>query len=285
MDGASVILRQNEASAQQRAIDDGMRRAVSKAVIRSMGVPSMLRNQERIEKTILKTSPQFVQRYRVLKRSVDPSSKLLKVRLEVLVDLTAVEEAIRSLKLGNTKQKQARLLILVEEQILRPGGGENSLPMGRNRLGVSEQRFLYDFARAGYTPIVPRGQQDAADPGQIRAAISGDLDSARALGNLYGCPYVVTVRAIVERERGGAIVSLANARVIRVEDGAVIAIRSKQVRNRKPRGSRALQTALSTSSGRLATSLLPEIRRVYPPPRPPSRKAASSGRKKKPGRR
>jgi hypothetical protein len=85
-------------------------------------------------------------------------------------------------------------------------------------------------------------------------------------------------------------VSLANARVIRVKDGAVIAIRSKKVRIRKPRGSRALQTALSTSSGRLAISLLPEIRRVYPPPqssskKASSRKAAATGRKAKPGRR
>lgn len=284
VEGASVILRLNEASAQRRAIDDGMRQAVAEAVRQTLGVAVMLRNQSQIEKSILKTSPQFVQRYRVLKRSVDPAAKVLKVRLEVLVDLSAVEDSIRSLKLGRTGKKQARLLFLVEEHTLRTGGGKSPVPRGQNRLGVAERRFLYDFARAGYTPVVPRGQKDSARPGQIRAAIDGDQDSARELGNLYGCPFVVTVRAVVERERGGAIVSLASARVIRVEDGAVIAIRSKQVRTQRPRGSRAMQTALSTSSGRLAIALLPEIRRLYPPP-PPRKKAATPGQKAKPGRR
>ncbi len=285
VEGASVILRLNEASAQRRAIDDGMRQAVSEAVRQTLGVAAMLRNQRQIEIAILNTSPQFVQRYRVLKRSVDPSAKVLKVRLEVLVDLPAVEESIRSLKLGRTGKNEARLLFLVEEHILRTGGGKSPVPRGQNRLGVAERRFLYDFARAGYTPVVPRGQRDPARPGQIRAAIGGDQDSARALGNLYGCPFVVTVRAVVERERGGDIVSLASARVIRVEDGAVIAIRSKQVRTRRPRGSRAMQTALSTSSGRLAISLLPEIRRLYPPPSAPPRKADAPGRRTKSGRR
>lgn len=285
VEGASVILRLNEASAQRRAIDDGMRQAVSEAVRQSLGVAEMIRNQPQIEKSILNSSPQFVQRYRVLKRSVDPAAKVLKVRLEVLVDLPAVEESIRSMKLGRKGKKQARLLFLVEEHILTTNGGKSPVPRGQNRLGVAERRFLYDFARAGYTPIVPRGQRDPARPGQIRAAIDGDQDSARTLGNLYRCPFVVTVRAVVERERGGAIVSLASARVIRVEDGAVIAIRSKQIRTQRPRGSRAMQTALSTSSGRLATSLLPEIRRVYPSPSAPPRKADIPGRGAKPGRR
>ncbi len=285
VDGASVILRLNEASAQKRAIDDGLRNAVLRAVTQSMGEVAMLRHRQRIEKSILNASPRYVQKYRVLKRSVDRSAKVMKVRLEVLVDLSAVEETIRSLKLGRASRKQARLLFLVEEHILRTGGGKSPLTQTPSRLSVSERRILYDFSRAGYTPIIPRGQRDTARPGQIRAAISGDLNSVRALGSLYGCPFVITMRTVVERERGGAIVSLASARVIRVKDGAVIAIRSKQVRTRKPKGRRALQTALSTSSRRLADSLLPEIRRVYPPPRVTPRKTTASGRKTKPDRR
>jgi hypothetical protein len=88
-----------------------------------------------------------------------------------------------------------------------------------------------------------------------------------ALGSLYGCPFVITARAIVERERGGAVVSLASARVIRTEDGAVIAIRSRQVRYRRARGMRGYRTALASASSRLARSLIPEIRRVFPPRR------------------
>ena len=211
VDGASVILRLNEASAQKRAIDDGLRNAVLRAVTQSMGEVAMLRHRQRIEKSILNASPRYVQKYRVLKRSVDRSAKVMKVRLEVLVDLSAVEETIRSLKLGRASRKQARLLFLVEEHILRTGGGKSPLTQTPSRLSVSEHRILYDFSRAGYTPIIPRGQRDTARPGQIRAAISGDLNSVRALGSLYGCPFVITMRTVVERERGGAIVVAAVA--------------------------------------------------------------------------
>jgi hypothetical protein len=249
VEGVSVILRLNEASAQKRAIDDGMRRAVSEAVRQTLGVAAILRNQGRIEKSILKSSPQFVQRYRVLKRSVDPAAKALKVRLEVLVDLTAVEESIRSLKLERKGKKQARLLFLVEEHILSTGGEKSPVPRGQNRLGVAERRFLYDFARAGYTPRLFRANKGTPPAPARFARLSAAI------------------------------------RTRRVEDGAVIAIRSKQVRTRRPRGSRAMQTALSTSSGRLAISLLPEIRRLYPPPSTPPRKTTAPGRRAESGRR
>ncbi len=114
------------------------------------------------------------------------------------------------------------------------------------------------------------------------------MDAARALGSLYGCPFVITASAIVERERGGAVVGLANARVIRVDDGAVLAIRSRQVRIPRARGKRGYKRALASASRRLAKSLIPEVRRVFPPPpRPAGRGAATSqrrGRRKPPVR-
>lgn len=265
VDGAAAIIRMNEAEAQKRAIEDGLRRAVSQAVRRSVGDAAMEQHRQRLEKSILSASPQFVQRYRVLSRRVNSEDRLLQVHLEVTVDLSAVDETLRSLKLGEGDAKQARLLFLVDEHILRAGGEKVPVPLGGSHLGVSERRFVYDFARAGYTPIVPKSGDAGSRPARIRAAVSGNLDAARALGSLYGCPIVVTVRAVVERERGGTVVSLASARVIRVKDGAVIAVRSRQVRYRRPRGTRSLQTALSTASGRLGNSLLPEIRRVFPP--------------------
>ncbi|MDP7665018.1 MAG: hypothetical protein QF451_17490 [Nitrospinota bacterium] len=232
VDGTSVILRQNRATAQSRAVGAGIRKAVYQAVLQSMGEAAMVQFRSRIDGSILKEAGRYVHSYRMLRHEVDEDAKLVRVGLEVVVDLTAVNEAIRSLQLARVKKGETRLLFLVVEQIFRSGarGGREAIRLEGNKLGTAERRIMLDFARAGYTPINPRGQAVPARPGQILAAVRGDVDAARALGSLYGCPFVITASAIVERERGGAVVGLANARVIRVDDGAVLAIRSRQVR-------------------------------------------------------
>lgn len=268
VDGTSVILRMNRAKAQKRAISAGLRKAVYQTILRAMGEASMIQYQSRINGAILKAASQYVQSYRVMSREVDSEARLLKVKLDVVVDLTAVNEAVRALQLADAKKGETRLLFLVQEQILRAGaqGRKSAIRIESNKLGTAERRLIYYFARAGYTPVNPRGQREPARPGQIHAAVSGDVDAARALGNLYGCPFVVTASATVERERGGAVVGIASARVIRVDDGAVIAIRSRQIRIAKARGARSYRNALSSASSRLADSLLPEVKRVFPPP-------------------
>ncbi len=284
VDGASVILRQNRAGAQKRAIDSGLRKAVFQAVRQSMGKAESSRYRPRIEGAILSEARRYVRSYRVLGLDVNAGARLLKVRLEVVVDLPAVDEAVRSLKLAKVKKGETRLLFLVEEQVLRAGagGGKNIFTLKSEKLGTAERRLMLDFARAGYTPVNPRGQREPAQPGQIHAAVSGDLDAARALGSLYGCPFVITASAIVERERGGAVVGVASARVIRVDDGAVIAIRSRQVRLRRARGRRGYNAALASASGRLSATLIPEVRRVFPPPvRPVGQGARKAPRKRK----
>ena len=268
VDGTSVVLRQNRAQAQKRAITAGLRKAVYQTILKNMGEAATIQYQSRINGAILNEADQYVQSYQMISRKVDSEARLLKVKLDVVVDLTAVDEAIRALHLVDTKKGESRLLFLVQEQVLRAGaqGRKSAIRIESSELGPGERRLMYDFARAGYTPESPRGQREPARPGQIHAAVSGDVDAARALGNLYGCPFVITASATVERERGGAIVGLASARVIRVDDGAVIAIRSKQIRIPRARGARGYRTALSTASARLAESLLPEVKRVFPPP-------------------
>ena len=268
VDGTSVILRQNRAQAQKKAIAAGLRKAVYRTILKNMGEAAMIQYQSRIDGAILKEADQYVQSYRIMSRKVNSKDRLLKVKLDVVVDLTAVNEAIRSLHLTDTKKGKSRLLFLVQEQVLRAGaqGRKSAIRIESDKLGVAERRLMYKFARAGYTPVSPRGQREPARPGQIHAAVSGDVDASRALGNLYGCPFVITASATVERERGGAVVGLANARVIRVDDGAVIAIRSKQIRIRRARGARGYRSALARASTRLADSLLPEVKRAFPPP-------------------
>ncbi len=266
--GTSVILRQNRAKAQKRAIAAGLRKAVYQTILKNMGEAAAIQYRSRINGAILDQADQYVQSYQMISRNVDSEARLLKVKLDVVVDLTAVDEAIRALQLTDTKKGESRLLFLVQEQVLRAGaqGRKSAIRIESDKLGTAERRLMYYFARAGYTPVSPRGQREPARPGQIHAAVSGDVDAARALGNLYGCPFVITASATVESEGGRAIVGLASARVIRVDDGAVIAIRSKQIRIPGTRGTRGYRTALATASTRLANSLLPEVRRVFPPP-------------------
>ena len=72
---------------------------------------------------------------------------------------------------------------------------------------------------------------------------------------------------------------------IRTEDGAVIAIRSRQVRYRRARGRRGYRNALASASSRLARSLIPEIRRVFPPPPRPASRGSRRRRRRAPRRR
>ena len=287
VNGTAVILHKNRARAMDRAVDAGLRRAVYQALLQSLGEASMIQFRGRIEGALLKEARQYVQSYRVLGYELATGSRTVKDKLEVVVDLSAVDEAVRALQLAKVEKGEARLLFLIEEQIIRSGlgGRKTTTRLGPDKIGTAERRMMYAFARIGYTPVNPRGQREPARPGQIHAAISGDVDAAQALGSLYGCPFVITAMATVERERGGAVVSLASARVIRTEDGAVIAIRSRQVRYRRARGRRGYRNALASASSRLARSLIPEIRRVFPPPPRPASRGSRRRRRRAPRRR
>ncbi len=202
VDGTSVILRQNLAAAQRRAVGAGLRKSVYQAVLQSMGEAAMVQFRSRIDGAILKEAALYVQSYRMLKHEVDEDVRLVKVGLEVVVDLSVVDEAIRSLQLARVKKGEIRLLFLVVEQIFRSGarGGREAIRLEGKQLGTAERRLMFDFARAGYTPVSPRA-----------------------------------------------------------------------------RGRRSYKSALSSASGRLAKSLIPEVRRVFPPPpRPAGRGRALS---------
>ncbi len=269
-EGQAVILREDEARAQERAIQSAFRNALLSAARQSVGERGLSLYRSEIEGSLLRRSHEYIRSYRVLGLEVDPGGQIMKVRLEAVVDLPAVDEVLRSLRLARAETGQVRVLFLVEERILGEGAppSEDALQLSQSEAGAAERRLMYLFAQAGYTAVNPRAQRDPAQPGQIGAAIRGDTGAARILGSLCGCRLVVTARAVAERERDGAFVGLANARVLRVKDGAVIAIRSNQVRL-GPGRARGFETVLSLAGAHLAASLLPEVRRVFPPPQAP----------------
>lgn len=258
--GEAPVLRQNSARAFQNALRSAFRNAVTQVVRGNMAEKDFVSFREEIENALLRTSARFIQRYRLLGQRLDPATQRLRVKLEVVIDRVRINGVLRSLRLQTKNPGEVRVLILVEEQIL--GRSRTPLPLPPDRAGTAERRMMIRFAQAGYTPISPRAQRQPAAPGQIAAAVRGNNDTARTLGGICRCDLVVTARAIAERERGGAYVGLVNARVLRVSDGAVLAIRSRQVRLR-PRGSGSgFDAVLSSASDRVALALVAEMRRA-----------------------
>ncbi|MEE9274240.1 MAG: hypothetical protein V3V62_02900 [bacterium] len=279
VEGAAVILRQNRARAQKRAIRNAFRNALLRVVRGAMGEEALLQYGDRVESALLRPSHQFIHRFRLLNLKVEAGSRLMRVKLEVHVDRAGVDEVLRSLRLMKETSGAVRVLILVEERILGEGARkEEVLSLRPRRAAATERRLIFRFAQAGYAPLNPRAQRTPAAPGQIASAIRGNTDAARALGGLCRCRLVITARATAERERRDTFVGLATARIIRVKDGSVIAIRSKQVRLRRPRRVGGFEAVLSAAGDLLAASLLAEVRRAFPPPGRAAARRRGAGR-------
>ncbi len=269
VEGESAVKGLNRAGAAKSAVRNAFRKAVSQVAAEIMGKERFRRNRPAIENALLRQSDKFIRRYRVLSQSAPPSREKIKVRLEVNVDRSWVSDVLRSLRLMETKAEIVRVLFLVEERILGKRRRERGepLPFETNEIGTAERRLLIRFAQAGYVPMDPRAQREPAAPGQIGAAVRGDINAARALGALCRCPIVITARAIAERQGDGAFAAFASARAIRTKDGRVLAFRSKQVRIRPTGRFQGHEAALTRAGDELAAALLSEVRRAHPPPR------------------
>ncbi|MBI3129320.1 MAG: hypothetical protein HYZ11_17055 [Candidatus Tectomicrobia bacterium] len=267
VEGEALILRGNQAAAQERAVENALRRAVLRAVRQAVGEEGLARYRRQIEGSILATGRDFIRSYRILHMGTDAGGTSVQARLEALVDWPGLDEALRALRLARPAGREQRVLFLVEERVL----GQDGVQAAEGVPGIAEERLTLPFQEAGYSVLRPPAQGETFPPSQVAAALRGEMGAARLLGGLCGCRLVVTARAVSERERNGALVALANGRIIRVEDGAVIAIRSYQVRL-PPGRARSHEAALAAAAGQLATQLLAEARRAVPPP-PPAAKA------------
>jgi hypothetical protein len=235
---------------------------VLRAVRQAVGEAGFARYRRQIEGSVLAAGRDYVRSYRVLRVAVDAAERVVQVRVEAVVDWPALDEALRALRLARAEGGELRVLFLVEERVLggaaAPAGDPPPGP------GIAEERLTLPFQESGYAAVRPQGQREAFPPSQVAAALRGEMGAARLLGELCGCRLVVTARAVSERERNGALVALANGRILRVEDGAVIAIRSSQVRL-PPGRARSHEAALAAAAGRLGAQLLAEARRALPP--------------------
>ena len=262
VEGEAVILRGNQAAAQDRAVDGALRLAVLRAVRQAVGEEGLARYRRQIEGSVLASGRDYIRSYRVLHMAADAQGRVVQVRLEAVVDWPALDEALRALRLARAEAGELRVLFLVEERVLGDPPPSGAPPPGP---GIAEERLSLPFQEAGYAIVRPQAQREVFPPSQVAAALKGEMGAARLLGGLCGCRLVVTARAVSERERNGALVALANGRILRVEDGAVIAIRSSQVRL-PPGRARSHEAALAASAGRLGAQLLAEARRALPPP-------------------
>ena len=262
VEGEAVILRGNQAAAQDRAVDGALRLAVLRAVRQAVGEEGLARYRRQIEGSVLAAGREYIRSYRVLHMAADSSGRVVQVRLEALVDWPALDEALRALQLARAEAGELRVLFLVEERVLGDSPRPDEPLPGP---GIAEERLSLPFQEAGYAIVRPQTQNEAFPPSQVAAALRGEMGAARVLGGLCGCRLVVTARTVSERERNGALVALANGRIIRAEDGAVIAIRSSQVRL-PPGRARSHEAALAAAAGQLGAQLLAEARRALPPP-------------------
>ena len=263
VEGEAVILRGDQAAAQARAVEDALRGAVWRAVRQAIGEEGLARYRRPVEASVLGASRDYIRSYRVLRMEADPAGRVMRARLEVTVDWPGLDEALRTLRLARAESGELRVLFLVEERVLdeRIAGREESAP---GAPGISEERMSLPFREAGYVIVRPASQREAFPPAQVASALKGETGAARLLGGLCGCRLVLTARAVSERERDGALVALVNGRILRVEDGAVIAIRSSQVR--LPAGrARSHEAALAAAAAELGGQLVDEARRAFPP--------------------
>jgi hypothetical protein len=117
-EGVGVILQGNQAAARQRAIQDGLRKAIEQSVADAVSASSSMERLRSLQARLTARPGQYIRSYRVLWEYPDVAQKVYRVGLEVELTLALVQTVT-----GRPRLESLRVILvrMVERQLDQNG--------------------------------------------------------------------------------------------------------------------------------------------------------------------
>jgi hypothetical protein len=227
-EGVVAITGENMAIFREKAIDDGLRRAVEQAVGTLISSDTMTNNFQVVHDKILAQTSGYVKNYQIIKE--ERVGQEFRVTVMADVGRDNLQRTLDALGLLHELKEKPKVMVLIEEKV----GGLYGTTAWED-VGQAESTIMERLMAAGFNVV---------DPAQVRANIprnkalrllEGDHKAAAAAGIQYGAQVVITGRALSKNAGGKllgtnmqSIQATLQARVVRSDDGRVISSRSEQ---------------------------------------------------------
>lgn len=269
-EGVAILRGKETAVARDQAIEDALRKAVEQAVGTWISSETMVQNYQLLSDRIYSRSQGYVQNYQVLSES-KKGENLYSVKVQATIRAGELKDDLEAIGVLMERKRKPRLMVFIAEQnVGEPAprfwwGGSREV----TDLTVAETVINEKFLAKGFPMI---DQKAAAKRIQASKAYRvSDLtnEDARTLGNQFDAEIVIVGKALakyVGNIEGTSMKSFSGsvtARVIRTDDGSVIATSHASVPaphiDTVAGGSKAIELA----SAKVADDLIDKIIKVW----------------------
>lgn len=260
-EGVVTIAGENVAVGREKAIDDAIRRAVEQAVGTMISSETLTNNFQLVHDKILAQTSGYVKRYQIVKEL--RVSQELRITIMADVEKENLQQSLEALGLLHALKEKPKVMVLIEEKVGGPGYLGTT---AWEDVGQAESTVMEGLLQAGFNVV---------DPATVRANISrdkalrlleGDPKAAVAAALQHGAQVIITGRAFSKHAGGKllgtnmkSIQATLQARVIRADDGRVIASRSEQGRTAHIDEIQGGALAIKEASERLSETLVNDI--------------------------
>lgn len=222
-EGMAAIISGNTVIARDKAIDDGLRKAVEQAVGTLVSSDTMTENYKVIHDKILAQTTGYIEKYKILSEKAE--GDIYKVRVQAEVGKANLTSDLRALGLLHVMVEKPKVMIMIEETVGLVGSNVS--------VGQAESTMMEKFINAGFNVVDPEQVKGNITRDKALRILEGDNAAAAAEGLKYGAQVVITGKAF--SKIGGSklygtnmqsVQATLQARVVRTDTAKVFASKS-----------------------------------------------------------
>ncbi len=259
-EGKGVILKEDRASARERATREALQKALERASEWLLGEEALLSRTEALETEVLSKSEAYILGYRIIEEGPVLGGRIWGVELEARVDLRALKEALSRMEALETHLSGAQVLVLVEEHHLGLGPVEGSRAKeGARRM--SEGAIIGRLSQGGISCMDFLSMRGKVSGKLAREALGGSNEAALALGKSLGISLALLGSATAQQGEGAdEFQAIITARLLRVATGEVLALHTLGVTVTLGGAEGGLALALKEAGAAMAEKIKSEVK-------------------------
>lgn len=224
-EGVAAIVGGNRGAARERAIDDGLRRAVEQVAGTIVSSSSLTESFKIVHDQVLVRAAGYIEKYTILSESQE--GEMLKVRIRAEVGKGNLLNDYCALSMLHVLKGKPKIMILIDE-----GMGELLVLPPWEKVGQAESTLAEKMLKTGFNLVDPQTARRNISRDQALRMLEGDANAAKAEGLKYGAQYVVTGKAFARS--AGALAGTAmksmqavlQVRGVETDTGKIVSSRS-----------------------------------------------------------
>lgn len=225
VEGLGAIIAGDRAKAEEDAVTDALRNAVSQVMGTHVESQTLVENFQLVQDRIMTRTRGYISTYQVMSKSDEED--LIRVRVTAVVKESDLVGDLEAIGLLLARKNYPRLLVLVDETIFVDEGNEERAPTSVDAANTTI-KFMEMLQPHGFRFVEPSIVAARTEANVLSSAISGDMAQAARIGRANQADVVVLGRTVVKRgsvQVGGGLTSMqasVTMQVVRADTGELI---------------------------------------------------------------